>query len=71
MPAPRCALFPVRLGLTQRELAVRAHISRRSLQDWEAGVTLPTTERLQAPLRGLLEAGGLTPGQEMREAREL
>ena len=60
-----------RTGLTQRDLAARAGVSLRSVQDWEAGVTLPTAERLQALVRGLLEARGLTPGREMAEAREL
>src|SRR5207244_3550257 len=36
-----------------------------------AGVTLPTAERLQALIRALLEARGLTPGRETSEAREL
>src|SRR5207253_7555634 len=45
--------------------------SRRSVQDWEAGVTLPTAERLQALIRALLEVGGLTRGRELAEAREL
>src|SRR5262249_30248815 len=60
-----------RTGLVQRELAMRAGISRRSVQDWETGLTLPTVDRLQALIRALLETGGLTRGQEMREAREL
>jgi WD40 repeat protein/transcriptional regulator with XRE-family HTH domain len=60
-----------RAGLTQRELAVRAGISQRSVQDWEAGVTLPTAERLQSLIRALLETGGLTRGREMSEAREV
>jgi WD40 repeat protein/transcriptional regulator with XRE-family HTH domain len=60
-----------RTGLVQRELAARAGVSRRSMQDWEAGVALPTAERLQALIRALLEAGSLTTGQETREAREL
>src|SRR3954451_7961334 len=60
-----------RTGLIQRDLAARAGVSVRSVQDWEAGVSLPTAERLQALIRGLLESGGLTKGQETREAREL
>lgn len=31
-----------RTGLTQRELTELADVSLRTLQDWEAGVTLPT-----------------------------
>src|SRR6185295_18696470 len=60
-----------RTGLIQRDLAARAGVSLRSLQDWEAGVSLPTAERLQSLIRALLEAGGLTPRQERAEAREL
>jgi transcriptional regulator with XRE-family HTH domain len=60
-----------RTGLVQRELAVRAGVSRRSMQDWEAGLTLPTAERLRALIRALLGAGGLTRGREVSEAREL
>src|SRR4051812_14488547 len=60
-----------RTGLTQRDLAARAGVSLRSVQDWESGATLPTAERLQAILRALLEARGLTSGQETAEARVL
>src|SRR6185312_2282970 len=60
-----------RTGLTQRDLAARAAVSRGSVQDWEAGVSYPTAERLQALIRVLLEAGGLTAGQEAFEARAL
>src|SRR5215470_6003696 len=58
-----------RIGLTQPELAARVLVSVRSVQDWEAGSKFPTAERLQALLRVLLEAGGLTAGQERSEAR--
>jgi WD40 repeat protein len=57
--------------LIQRDLAARAHVSLRSVQDWEAGVTLPSAEHLQVLLRALLEGGGLTPGREMAEALDL
>ena len=60
-----------RTGLTQHDLAVRAGVSRRSVQDWEAGVTLPTAERLQALIRALLDAGGMSAGREAAEAHEL
>src|SRR5205085_4212304 len=52
-----------RTGLTQRELAARMGSSRRTLQDWESGVNYPTAHRLQALIRVLLEAGGLTVGR--------
>ena len=60
-----------RTGLIQRDLAARSGVSLRSIQDWEAGVTLPTAERLKALIRTLRLAGGLTPGRETSEAREL
>jgi WD40 repeat protein/transcriptional regulator with XRE-family HTH domain len=60
-----------RTGLTQRDLAARAGVSLRSLQDWEAGVTFPSAERLQGLIRGLLEAGGFGLDCETLDAREL
>ena len=60
-----------RTGLTQRDLAARSGTSRRSVQDWESGLSYPTGERLQALIQVLLEAGGLTLGREQVEAHEL
>jgi len=61
-----------RTGLTQRELAELADVSLRTLQDWEAGVTLPTASRLQGLIRALLlEAGSLHVTRARFEAREL
>src|SRR5258707_12945226 len=60
-----------RVGLTQRELAVRMGSSRRTLQDWESGVGDPSTERLRALLTGLLASGGLTGGHEREEVEDL
>src|SRR6516164_9098299 len=60
-----------RTGLTQRDVAARAGVSLRSIQDWEAGVTLPTAERLQRLIQVFLEAGGLSPSHEVEEAHEL
>src|SRR3954452_22635043 len=60
-----------RTGLTQRDLAARAGVSTRSLQDWESGATLPTADRLQALIDALLDTGGLTPAHEASEARDL
>src|SRR5215470_16689066 len=60
-----------RTGLIQRVLAARIGVSLRSVQDWEAGLTFPTGERLEALLRTLLDAGGFALGHEGPEAREL
>ncbi len=60
-----------RTGLIQKDLAARVGVSRGPVQDWEAGLNYPTAERLQALIRVLLEAGGLTAGREASEAREL
>jgi len=60
-----------RSGLTQREVAARVGVHRRSVQEWETGVTYPSAERLEALLRGLLEAAGLTVGQEEAQGRAL
>jgi WD40 repeat protein/transcriptional regulator with XRE-family HTH domain len=60
-----------RTGLTQREFAERVGVHRRSLQEWEAGVTYPTPDRLQALIATLLDAGGLTVGRESSEVRDV
>jgi WD40 repeat protein/transcriptional regulator with XRE-family HTH domain len=64
-------LHRTRTGLTQRVLAGRVGVSLRSVQDWEAGLTFPTGERLQALVRALFEAGGFTLGREGQQGREL
>src|SRR5215471_16363311 len=63
--------YRTRTGLIQRVLATRIGVSLRSVQDWEAGVTYPTGERLQALVRALLDTGAFTLGREGPEAREL
>src|SRR5437879_11736975 len=60
-----------RTGLIQRDLAARAGVSVRSVQDWEAGVKFPSAERLQVLIGALFAAGSLTTGRETSEAREL
>ncbi|MCL4299146.1 MAG: helix-turn-helix domain-containing protein [Anaerolineae bacterium] len=63
--------YRARTGLTQRDLAARLGAGRRTIQGWEAGLNHPSAERLQALIRVLLEAGGLTAGREAVEAEEL
>jgi len=53
-----------RSGLTQRELADRVGVNRRSVQEWENGATYPGADRLEALIRVLLAAGGLSAGRE-------
>jgi transcriptional regulator with XRE-family HTH domain len=45
----------LRAGLTQRELARRAHTSQPAIARWESGEVVPSFERL----RGLIRACGL------------
>jgi transcriptional regulator with XRE-family HTH domain len=60
-----------RTGLTQREFAARVGVSIQTVQEWEGGLTFPTTPRLQQLVRVVLEAGGLLAGREQHEARQL
>src|SRR5438128_6798257 len=60
-----------RTGLTQRQLAARVGVSRGSVQDWEAGLTYPDAQHLQALIVAFLEAGGLTVAREATEAEAL
>src|ERR1051326_9379438 len=60
-----------RSGLSQRDLAARLGVGRRTVQDWEAGIKHPTAERLQTLIRVLLEAGALTTDREAEEAHML
>jgi WD40 repeat protein/DNA-binding XRE family transcriptional regulator len=60
-----------RTSLTQGQLAARAGVSRRAVQDWEMGVNYPSAERLQTLIRVLLEAHGLTQEHEVAEAHAL
>jgi hypothetical protein len=43
----------------------------RTVQDWEAGLSRPTTPRLQALIAVYLEAGGFVEGRELAEAQAL
>jgi hypothetical protein len=44
-------------------------VSVRSVPDWESGVNYPGAASLQALIAAYLEAGALTPGREVAEAR--
>jgi transcriptional regulator with XRE-family HTH domain len=58
-----------RTGLTQSQLAARVGVHTRSIQAWEAGLSTPNTERLQALIMALLSAGGFAASREAAEAR--
>ena len=60
-----------RSGLSQRDLAARLGVGRRTIQDWEAGSKHPTAERLQKLIAVLLEVRALTVGHEADEAHAL
>src|SRR5262245_7378272 len=60
-----------RTGLTQRQLAARVGAHRRTIQDWETGVSYPSAQLLRALLRVLLGAGGLSVGRETADAEAL
>ena len=57
-----------RTGLTQREVAARTGANRRTIQEWEAGATYPSLDRLQSLVEVLLEVAGFTEGREAAEA---
>src|SRR5919199_6916478 len=60
-----------RTGLSQRDLAARLGAGRRTLQEWEAGLSHPTAELLRALIEVLLNAGGLTVGREAADVQQL
>jgi transcriptional regulator with XRE-family HTH domain len=60
-----------RTHFTQSQLASRTGVHMRSLQSWEAGVSYPSADRLQALISAFLETGGLAPGRETTEAEGL
>src|SRR5258708_36069084 len=60
-----------RTGLTQRELAARVGVSKRTLQDWEAGVSYPGAEHLQGLIAAFLASDGQVLGHDGIEAHDL
>src|SRR5215831_3704216 len=63
--------YRARTGLTQRELAQRVGVSMRTVQGWETGLIYPTTQRLQALVEALLDAGAFGKDHEQTEAQRL
>jgi transcriptional regulator with XRE-family HTH domain len=60
-----------RTHLTQSQLASRTGVHMRSLQGWEAGISYPSADRLQALISAFLDSGGLAVGHETDEAVSL
>jgi len=60
-----------RTGLSQRDLAARLGAGRRTVQEWEAGLSHPNAERLRALIEVLLDAGTLTVGCEAADIQRL
>src|ERR1700682_550465 len=60
-----------RTGLTQRQLASRIGVHRRSIQCWEAGGNYPCAVRLQAVIAAFLQTHGVAVGYEAAEAEAL
>jgi transcriptional regulator with XRE-family HTH domain len=63
--------FRGRTRLSQAQLAARARVHLRSIQAWESGLSLPSTERLQALIVAFLDSGGFAPDDAEGEARAL
>lgn len=57
--------------LTQIELADLVAVSRRSIQNWEAGTAYPKEDGLQRLIKVFLDQGVFTPGQEREEVEAL
>jgi WD40 repeat protein/transcriptional regulator with XRE-family HTH domain len=60
-----------RTGLTQRDLAARVGVHLRSIQDWEAGLSHPSAQRLRALIAVFLDAAAFVEGHELAEAQAL
>src|SRR5260370_8740994 len=63
--------FRGRTALTQRQLAERSGASTRSVQAWEAGISYPGTDNLQALIACFLEGGGFAQGRQRAAAEPL
>src|SRR3982751_6561840 len=64
-------LLRTRVALTQIALAEQIGVHRRSVQNWETGVSYPKAETLQRLIAVFLRLGGFTPGNEREEAHVL
>src|SRR4051812_8402703 len=60
-----------RVALTQIALAEQIGVHRRSVQNWETGVSYPKAETLQRLIAIFLRHHAFTPGHEREEAHAL
>src|SRR3954468_1015162 len=69
MPSELVVMYRHRAGLTQSQFAALAGLnSKRMVQYWETGVSLPKPETLKKLVEGLLINGILIKDQEQEEA---
>jgi transcriptional regulator with XRE-family HTH domain len=64
-------MLRTRVALTQSALAAELGVHRRSVQNWETGISYPKAEMLQRLIAVFLHHRALTPGQERAEAQAL
>src|SRR5947209_7294078 len=67
----RILTLRTQIGLTQKGLAERLHISRRAVTEWEAGSSYPTAEHLQQLIALGVRASAFPAGREAEEIRAL
>jgi WD40 repeat protein/predicted ATPase/DNA-binding XRE family transcriptional regulator len=67
----RLQLLRTRVALTQVALAEQLGVHRRSLQNWETGLSFPKAEKLQQLIAVLLRHHAFIEGQELQEAQAL
>jgi len=64
-------LLRTRIALTQIALAEQIGVHRRSVQNWETGLSYPKAEMLQRLIAVFLQHHAFTPGNERAEAHAL
>src|SRR5262245_56454317 len=64
-------ILRTRTRLTQADLAGSIGVNRRSIQNWEAGVSYPKEDHLQQLIAVFLKHNTFTSGHEREEAEAL
>src|SRR5947209_9396317 len=67
----RILTLRTQIGLTQKGLGERLHISQRAVTEWEAGSTYPTAQHLQQLIALAVRASAFPAGREAEEIRAL